>query len=507
MMQVFEWVEMQFSANPWLIWLCIAIAIAAITFAIWAIRRHRRIQRASDIHTRLHAHKTGGLEFSHIASFARKPSSKRTEPETSLEMRVRDLEMKLRRDLSTSSPPSNQMPSGACMASPACMMTPDFSERVDDDASEDDDEIDSVNSDELEEQNVRIDENEEKEDVDYKIQTVYFGTNRVRDKPEEPLALRHYSAKRGDSLIIGKSEVTIPKTVHKYGEVERPRTALFGTVQIQRERRDKHFTEYRTIKLDEADFMSETAALAQEAESYQNTAFVFIHGFRVTMQNAIYRAAQMACDLNFDGPTYAYSWPAVGRVKSYVTDLDSALLAVPHLDAFLDMIARTKGVKRIHLVSHSMGNVLLTHLFLRAETLLSQRKPKVLDQLILAAPDIDRDVFSTVAEHMVKAASKVTLYASANDKALNASKRLRDKNERAGSVPPEGPVVASEVDTIDVSAVSTDLFGLNHSDYAEDRTLIDDLGRLIKTGAPILERFPTIETVKTSKGEYYRIKA
>src|SRR5215510_18237 len=74
---------------------------------------------------------------------------------------------------------------------------------------------------------------------------------------------------------------------------------------------------------------------------------------------------------------------------------------------------------------------------------------------------------------------------------------------RAGDVPPDGPIVTDGIDTIDVTAVSTKLFSLNHSGYADTNALLSDIQLLIQTGErPPDKRIPILQRVKTVKGDY-----
>ena len=45
-----------------------------------------------------------------------------------------------------------------------------------------------------------------------------------------------------------------------------------------------------------------------------------------------------------------------------------------------------------------------------------------------------------------------------------------------------GPIVANGIDSFDVSVLSTDIFALNHSSYADTRELLEDVHRLLLTG-------------------------
>ena len=79
---------------------------------------------------------------------------------------------------------------------------------------------------------------------------------------------------------------------------------------------------------------------------------------------------------------------------------------------------------------------------------------------------------------------------------------------RAGDVPPDGPVVMAGIDTIDITATSTDWIALNHSTYAERAALLDDIALLMRTGErPPEKRLPVLIRQSTPKGDYWRYPA
>ncbi|MEA1952318.1 MAG: alpha/beta hydrolase, partial [Planctomycetota bacterium] len=97
------------------------------------------------------------------------------------------------------------------------------------------------------------------------------------------------------------------------------------------------------------------------------------------------------------------------------------------------------------------------------------------------APDIDAEIFRRdIAPAIVKTAKRVTLYASSNDGALAASKKLHGY-PRAGESG-ENVVVVPGIDTIDVSGIDTSLLG--HTYYGDNDTVITDIVQLLRESKP-----------------------
>lgn len=72
-------------------------------------------------------------------------------------------------------------------------------------------------------------------------------------------------------------------------------------------------------------------------------------------------------------------------------------------------------------------------------------------------------------------------------------------------MPASGPLIVSGVDTIDVTSVSTDSLGLNHSGYAENKVLLEDVGALLLGGVrPPDKRLPTLLKIETPSGPFWR---
>ena len=185
---------------------------------------------------------------------------------------------------------------------------------------------------------------------------------------------------------------------------------------------------------------------------------MFIHGFNVAFDDAIYRTAQIAYDLGFDGPPITYSWPSEGGVRNYTHDKTTNELTIPNLRWFLEDVVKRLHAQVVHVIAHSMGTYALVRALEQMESG-GQTAPH-LNSVILAAPDIDARVFTQLSSSITRAADHVVLYASSRDKALLASKEVNGDN-RAGDV---GPVtVIDGIDTVDASNLTTDFIGHSYS--------------------------------------------
>ncbi|MFO7906356.1 MAG: alpha/beta hydrolase [Pirellulaceae bacterium] len=144
----------------------------------------------------------------------------------------------------------------------------------------------------------------------------------------------------------------------------------------------------------------------------------------VTFEGAARRTAQIAHDVQFEGAPIFFSWPSQGGLLKYTVDANNVEWAVPHLRQFLVDVTRRSGATAVNLVAHSMGNRALTSALRELELQLGAESA-LFNQIILAAPDVDAEIFRRdLAPALVRSARHVTLYASSNDQALATSKKV-----------------------------------------------------------------------------------
>ncbi|AYM76441.1 alpha/beta fold hydrolase [Janthinobacterium agaricidamnosum] len=330
----------------------------------------------------------------------------------------------------------------------------------------------------------------------YAVVKVYFATDRQRDVGKPPA--QRFSGERNvmggnGPLSYGSCDISIPRD-HRMGQLESP--SLWRL-----EFRDDPAKHVVVLSADVQDHDNFFAALkTQIRASAGKSAFIFVHGYNVSFEDAARRTGQMAYDLGFDGAPVFYSWPSRGEVASYTIDENNIEWSTPHITAFLgDFLASTEAAQ-VYLVGHSMGSRGLARAvadLLAAQPQLAQK----ITEIILSAPDIDAAIFKQdIAPKLAGARNPVTLYASSQDLALAASKAVHGY-ARAGDSG-AGMLIVAGVETIDATGVDTSF--MKHSYFAEKRSALSDMFYLIRNHARADQRF--LEPVDTAAGRYWTFK-
>lgn len=325
----------------------------------------------------------------------------------------------------------------------------------------------------------------------YAVVKVFYATDRNRRLNTNLSEM--YGNGRAE-LSYGTCEVSIPRD-HRMGELEAP---SIWRLEF-REDPEKHVVLLDVSVEDKDKYFSDLSSRIRD--SSKKSAFIFVHGYNVTFENAARRTAQMSYDLGFEGASVFYSWPSQGTVAAYTVDETNIEWTQADLKRFLEDFAARTDAENIYLIAHSMGNRALSRAFAGLMT----EKPdlrKRFRELILTAPDIDADVFKRqIAPLIIGHETGITLYASSEDKALKASKTFHGY-PRAGDSG-LGLIVMPGMETIDATNVDTDFWG--HSYFAESRSVISDIFYLMRDGKRAKDRF-SLETVQTPNGRYWVFK-
>ncbi len=332
--------------------------------------------------------------------------------------------------------------------------------------------------------------------IQYQVMRVHYATNRQETGPAA-LADVRFSGERG-KLAFGVAEVTVPKS-HRVGALEAP-----SILRLEfRADPTKHLILASVQPMAHDAWRAE---IARRATALGNAGIlVFIHGYNVRFADAARRAGQLSYDLGFAGPTVLFSWPSRGGVVDYTVDEQAAEWSVPDMKEVLSSLATVAPGVPVYVIAHSMGNRVLTRGF---KALLDEdlNKRRAFKQIVLAAPDIDADVFRReIGPAILGKGPRVTLYASSNDKALVASRNLHGGYRRLGESG-DGIVVMRDLDTVDASNVSTEFLG--HSYFGDSSTVMSDLIYVIQKSLSPQERVRfALEPVRAAIGQYWRFKA
>jgi esterase/lipase superfamily enzyme len=211
---------------------------------------------------------------------------------------------------------------------------------------------------------------------------------------------------------------------------------------------------------------------------------IFVHGFNNTFEEAVYRFAQIVKDSRTDAAPILFTWPSRGQAFDYLYDRESATNSRDALEYVLSRAASDKNVVDITILAHSMGNWIAIEA-LRQMAIRDGAVPSKIKNVIMAAPDLDVDVFRSEYLQLGEPKPHFTLFLSRNDGALSLSRRLAGDKDRLGMIDPDKEPYRSKLDhsnivVIDLTKLaSNDPY--NHGKFAESPEVVRLIGaRLVK---------------------------
>jgi esterase/lipase superfamily enzyme len=243
--------------------------------------------------------------------------------------------------------------------------------------------------------------------------------------------------------------VSIPKD-HQTGVIERP---SWGS-----ESRKTHFVFVGQRILDREAFRNEIATQLSGRVGASRDILVYIHGFNTGYDEARFRIAQIATDSGFSGVPVLFTWPSQNKVFSYGADKENAMASRDNLHQLLSDLGATPGVGRIHILAHSMGTW-LTMESLREAAIAGQGSFNGhLGDVMLAAPDIDLDVFKEQLQR-VGPNARISIFAASDDRALSISSTLAGDRQRVGALD-----VSNKDQRAEIAKLGVRVYDLTNSD-------------------------------------------
>jgi esterase/lipase superfamily enzyme len=302
-------------------------------------------------------------------------------------------------------------------------------------------------------------------------------TTRMRaNDPQE-----FFSGNRGPELSFAEFTVSIPPAANRQeGEVQWPRSVPGNPA-----------TDFVTLKADVIDRKQATAWFSRTVRRVpQRRVLVFIHGFNNRFDDAVFRFAQIVHDADARVVPVLFTWPSRGSVLAYGYDRESNAYSRNALESTLRMLANDPAVGEISILAHSMGNW-VTLEALRQMAIRDGRVAAKIRNVLLAAPDVDVDLFREAVVDMGQSRPSFTLFVSQDDRALAISRRIWGDATRLGAIDPDQEPYRSEFDTsgitiLNLSKLKTD-DPLNHSKFAESPEVVRIIGRELAEGQTLTD--------------------
>lgn len=317
---------------------------------------------------------------------------------------------------------------------------------------------------------------------------IFIATTRARS--EDPTEF--FSGERSTQMTLGQIDVAIPQS-HETGQIETPPSRTPDP--------RKHFVVGKPQLYEgTTTFRERLNGSLQERGIGSKDILVFVHGYNVNFSAAVLRVAQFVHDTGYQGVPVLFSWASSGKRLDYVYDINSALQARDHLEE-LGVIISGANVEHFDVVAHSMGNLVTLEAMGQLQKRTDLDSTGRLRRVVLAAPDIDFDVFKAQLRNFEGATDVFYVLVSGDDKALTWSRRIAGGVSRVGAADPTS-LAELGVNVIDVSQIN-DESNVNHSKFADSPAIVQLIGRGMQEGNTLSAQ-SGINPAEAIVGDIYR---
>lgn len=274
-----------------------------------------------------------------------------------------------------------------------------------------------------------------------------------------------YSGERAPDLGLSSVVVSIPPT-HQPGQIERPDTlppdprVEFAVIEPSVYRSERSFI--ATID----------AELARRAPKDREI-LLFVHGYNNSFTDSVLRIAQFVEDTDFNGIPVLFSWASAARATHYVYDLNSVLSARSRFLETARLISLTRA-SGFNVFAHSMGSLLTIESIVHADIAGKFDTSGRLNNVMLAAPDIDLDLFKSQLQSLSGRSRNFFVFVSQDDRALGFSRRISGGIVRVGAAD-AAELAELGVTVIDLSDIEDSASG-SHSKFAGSPEVVQLIG-------------------------------
>ncbi|MCG6901729.1 MAG: alpha/beta fold hydrolase [Rhodobacter sp.] len=290
------------------------------------------------------------------------------------------------------------------------------------------------------------------------VRSVFIGTTRVPQGAG-------YSSHRSIRPSYLRYDIAVPP-LRLPGAIDVPRKA---TIDPQ----TQFVATGRTIYPDPGAFRRDLRLALNRRAGADREAVIYVHGFNNTFDEGVLRITQLAEDFELPGVAVHYSWPSAGNPLGYAYDRDSLLISRDGLETLIRDV-RAAGARRIILVAHSVGSMLIMETLRQLAIAEPGSAARIIDAVILISPDLDVELFRSQAARIGKLPQPFGIFVSQRDKVLSLSARLTGQRNRLGNVQSIEELADLDVTVVDVTEFST---GAGHFTAGSSAAVISIFGR------------------------------
>lgn len=302
------------------------------------------------------------------------------------------------------------------------------------------------------------------------------GTNRTPSP--DPAVL--FTGNRSKSSALAEIVVSIPPdTGRTIGQIQWPRKRLADPTK-----------EFATVSVDTLDEAQINTWLDQNSETSGGHLLIFVPGFNTPFDGGVYLLAQLVHDSGMRVAPVLFAWPSRGKVLAYDYDRESATFSRTLLADIIERAVKSDKITNITILAHSMGGW-LTMEALRTLSLRDGRVPAKIQNVILASPDIDVNVFYTQYQDLGPEHPDFTILVSRDDRALYFSRLIGGAIDRLGAMdidkePYKSALKDVDFRIFDLSKVRTK-DGTRHLKFTESPDIVSIIGQSLVNGQKLGE--------------------
>lgn len=297
-----------------------------------------------------------------------------------------------------------------------------------------------------------------------RLHQMFLSTSRA--KSSDPAI--YFSGERSKTQSYARVIASIPPD-HEVGKIELP------VGNIPNPKKDFMLIDPVLIA-SERDFIAQMNTALDRRPREQRDVLVFIHGYNYSLSDALMRTAQFVEDSGYQGVPVLFSWASRGNPLEYAYDMNSALLARDDLSNLLSLLEKTRATN-YDIVAHSMGNLLLVETIRQLKEAREFDWLTKLDTVVMAAPDIDFDLFANTLEKLKPEEHKFYVLVSDKDRALKYARLVAGGVDRLGDSNAQ-KVASLGVIAIDLSSVH-DPSSLHHDTFTDSPEVVQLIGKQV----------------------------